>query len=119
MKKTILFAAASTAALLCSAVAFAQENQTGFVTLDLNWTAGGAPAESELDGDTMKQILERDQQRVKMIQERAKGATLTLELPQDRSTPRATVGRGASSKQGWPQTSEPFDSGLPKGGLPW
>ena len=61
MKKTILFAAASTAALLCSAVAFAQENQTGFVTLDLNWTAGGAPAESELDGDTMKQILERDQ----------------------------------------------------------
>ena len=83
MKKTILFAAASTAALLCSAVAFAQENQTGFVTLDLNWTAGGAPAESELDGDTMKQILERDQQRVKMIQERAKGATLTLDLPQD------------------------------------
>lgn len=74
MNKTILFAAASTAALLCSVSAFAQANQQGggFVTLDLNWTEGNAPAESTLDGDTMKQILERDQARVKMIQERAK-----------------------------------------------
>ncbi|MBR5005694.1 MAG: hypothetical protein IKY07_01225, partial [Clostridia bacterium] len=75
MNKTILFAAASTAAILLTVSAFAQGNQTqgnGFVTLDLNWTEGGAPAESQLDGDTMRQILERDQARVRMIQERTK-----------------------------------------------
>ena len=74
MNKTILFAAASMTALLCTVSASAQENQagSGFVTLDLNWTEGGAPAESQLDGDTMKQILERDQARVRMIQERTK-----------------------------------------------
>ena len=75
MNKTILFTAASIAALLCTASASAQEKQApnnGFVTLDLNWTEGGAPAESQLDGDTMRQILERDQARVRMIQERTK-----------------------------------------------
>ena len=62
MNKTILFAAASMTALLFTA-ASAQEKQApnnDFVTLDLNWTEGGAPAESGLDGDTMRQILERD-----------------------------------------------------------
>jgi len=74
MNKTTIFAAASAAALLSTIPVFAQANQQGggFVTLDLNWTEAGAPAESELDGDTMRQILERDQARVKMIQERTK-----------------------------------------------
>ena len=75
MNKTILFTAASMAALLCTVSASAQEKQApnnGFVTLDLNWSEGGAPAESQLDGDTMRQILERDQARVRMIQERMK-----------------------------------------------
>ena len=70
MNKTTIFAAASAAALLSTVPAFAQGN--GFVTLDLNWTETGAPAESQLDGDRMRQILERDQARVKWIQERAK-----------------------------------------------
>lgn len=70
MNKTTIFAAASAAALLSTIPAFAQGN--GFVTLDLNWTETGAPAESQLDGDRMRQILERDQARVKWIQERAK-----------------------------------------------
>ena len=87
MNKTILFAAASTAAILCSVPAFAQANQqgNGFVTLDLNWTEGNAPAESTLDGDTMKQILERDQARVRMIQERtkAKAPAIKPELVND------------------------------------
>ena len=74
MNKTTIFAAASAAALLSTIPVFAQANQQGggFVTLDLNWTEAGAPAESQLDGDTMRQILERDQARVKMIQERTK-----------------------------------------------
>jgi thiol-disulfide isomerase/thioredoxin len=75
MNKTILFTAASMAALLCTVSASAQEKQApnnGFVTLDLNWTESSAPAESQLDGDTMRQILERDQARVRMIQERMK-----------------------------------------------
>lgn len=70
MNKTTIFAAASAAALLSTIPAFAQGN--GFVTLDLNWTETGAPAESQMDGDRMRQILERDQARVKWIQERAK-----------------------------------------------
>ena len=75
MNKITIFAAASMAALLSAVPAFAQANQQqggGFVTLDLNWTEGNAPAESGLDGDTMRQILERDQARVRMIQERTK-----------------------------------------------
>jgi len=75
MNQITFFAAASAAALLISVPVLAQDDQkpaNGFVTLDLNWNAGGAPAESELDGDTMKQILERDQARVRMIQERTK-----------------------------------------------
>lgn len=74
MNKTTIFAAASAAALLSTFPAFAQANQqgNGFVTLDLNWTETGAPAESQMDGDRMRQILERDQARVKWIQERAK-----------------------------------------------
>ena len=75
MNKTILLSAASMAAILCAVSAFAQDAQkpgNGFVTLDLEWTGAGAPAESELDGDAMKQMLERDQARAKWIQERAK-----------------------------------------------
>ena len=94
MNKTILFAAASTAAILLSVSAFAQENQAqgnGFVTLDLNWTEGGAPAESQLDGDTMRQILERDQARVKWIQERtkAKAPAIKPELIGNGEAPKA------------------------------
>ena len=76
MNKTTILAAASAAALLGTIPAFAQANQqgNGFVTLDLNWTESGAPAESQLDGDTMRQILERDEARVRMIQERMKAA---------------------------------------------
>ena len=81
MNKTILFAAASTAALLCSVSAFAQGN--GFVTLDL--TGAGAPPESQLDGDTMRQILERDEARAKWIRERnkAKAPAIRPELVKD------------------------------------
>ena len=76
MNKATILAAASAAALLTTMPAFAQANQqgSGFVTLDLNWTQTGAPAESQLDGDTMRQILERDEARVRMIQERMKAA---------------------------------------------
>jgi len=76
MNKATILAAASAAALLTTMPAFAQANQqgSGFVTLDLNWTQTGAPAESQLDGDTMRQILERDETRVRMIQERMKAA---------------------------------------------
>ena len=84
MNKTILFSAASAAALLVSVSVLAQDAQkpaNGFVTLDLNW----APAESQLDGDTMQQILERDQARVRMIQERtkAKAPAINPELVKD------------------------------------
>ena len=74
MNKITIFAAASAAALLGTVPAFAQADRQGggFVTLDLNWSEAGAPAESELDGDAMRQILERDQARVRMIQERTK-----------------------------------------------
>lgn len=76
MNKATILAAASAAALLTTMPAFAQANQqgSGFVTLDLNWPQTGAPAESQLDGDTMRQILERDEARVRMIQERMKAA---------------------------------------------
>ena len=85
MNKITIFAAASAAALLSTLPAFAQANQSGFVTLDLNWSEAGAPAESELDGDTMRQILERDQARVRMIQERtkAKAPAIKPELVKD------------------------------------
>ncbi len=83
-KKTIL-AAAFTAALLTTVTMFAQGNQqgNGFVTLDLNWTEPGAPAASESDdGDAMKQMLERDEARVKWIQEhqKAKAPAIKPEL---------------------------------------
>lgn len=72
MNKTVLLSAASMAAILCSVSAFAQGNQGGgFVTLDLN-RVEGSPAESGLDGDAMRQMLERDEARAKWIQERAK-----------------------------------------------
>ena len=77
MNKATILAAASAVALLSNIPAFAQANNQpsgGFVTLDLNWTETGAPAESELDGDTMRQILERDQARVRGMQERMKAA---------------------------------------------
>ena len=87
MNKISFFAAASAAAILGAVPVFAQTNQQGggFVTLDLNWTEIGAPAESELDGDTMRQILERDQARVRMIQERtkAKAPAIRPELTRD------------------------------------
>ena len=75
MNRLTIFTAAAAAAILCTLPAFAQEqpNQNnGFVTLDLNWTQGSAPAESQLDGDTMRQMLERDEARVRMIQQRAR-----------------------------------------------
>ena len=74
MNRLAIVTPAVAAAILCTLPVLAQENpnQGGFVTLDLNWTQGSAPAESELDGDTMRQILERDEARVRMIQQRAK-----------------------------------------------
>ena len=79
MNKITFFAAVSATALLISVPVLAQDGQqpangNGFVTLDLNWNEAGAPAESELDGDTMRQILERDQARVRGMQERVKAA---------------------------------------------
>ena len=74
MNRLAIVTPAVAAAILCTLPVLAQEkpNQGGFVTLDLNWTQGSAPAESELDGDTMRQILERDEARVRMIQQRAR-----------------------------------------------
>ena len=87
MNKNTILAAAAAAALLSAIPVFAQANQQGggFVTLDLNWSEAGAPAESQLDGDTMRQILERDQARVRMIQERtkAKAPAIKPELVKD------------------------------------
>ncbi len=87
MNKITIFAAASAAAFLSAVPLFAQANQQGggFVTLDLNWTEAESPAESELDGDAMRQILERDQARVRMIQERtkAKAPAVKPELARD------------------------------------
>ena len=83
MNKATILAAASAAALLVTIPVFAQANQQGggFVTLDLNTTGAGAPAESTLDGDTMRQILERDEARVRMIQERTKAAQVKPDTP--------------------------------------
>lgn len=83
MNKATILAAASAAALLTAIPAFPQASQQGggFVTLDLNWTEAGAPAESQMDGDTMRQILERDQARVKWIQERVKGGQVKPDTP--------------------------------------
>jgi thioredoxin-related protein len=87
MNKTTILAAASAAALLSAIPAFAQTNrQGGFVTLDLNWTEADAPAaETETDGDAMKQMLERDEARVKWIRERqkAKAPEIRPELIKD------------------------------------
>ncbi len=84
MNKTTILAAASAAALLSTIPAFAQANQqqNGFVTLDLDWTETAAPVEEENDGDAMKQMLERDQARVKWIQEhqKAKAPAIKPEL---------------------------------------
>ena len=86
MNKTTIFAAASAAALFTTVPAFAQANQQGggFVTLDLNWTETGADKE-ESDGDSMKQMLERDQARAQWIQERtkAKASAIKPELGKD------------------------------------
>ncbi len=83
MNKATILAAASAAALLTTVPAFAQANQQGggFVTLDLNLNQAGAPAESQLDGDTMRQILERDEARVRMIQERTKAGQVKPDTP--------------------------------------
>jgi len=91
MNRIAIFTPAVAAAIL-SITAFAQDNANqggGFVTLDLNWTQGNAPAESQLDGDTMRQILERDEARVKMMQERvkAKPPTVKPELLNDGAKP--------------------------------
>ena len=93
MNKTTIFAAASAAALLSTIPVFAQANQQGggFVTLDLNWTEAGAPAESELDGDTMRQILERDQARVRGIQERVRTAQEKAEQKKTDAPKNGTV----------------------------
>ncbi len=83
MNKSTILAAASAAAIFSTIPAFAQANQQGggFVTLDLNWTETGAPTESQMDGDTMRQILERDQARVKWIQERVKDGQVKPDTP--------------------------------------
>lgn len=83
MNRITILAAASAAAILTTVPAFAQANQQGggFVTLDLNWSEAGAPAETQLDGDTMRQILERDQARVKWIQERVKDGQVKPDTP--------------------------------------
>ena len=72
--KTIKTICAAAAAILCTLPVLAQEkpNQNGFVTLELNWAEGSAPAENQPDGDAMRQILERDEARVKWLQERVK-----------------------------------------------
>ena len=74
MNRLAIVAPAAAAAILCTLPVLAQEkpNQNGFVTLELNWAEGDAPAESQLDGDAMRQILERDEARVRMIQQRVK-----------------------------------------------
>ena len=98
MNKITIFAAASAAALLSTVPVFAQADRQGggFVTLELNRTETGSPAESELDGDTMRQILERDQARVRRIQERVKADQKTADstttapvAPPDSSRPRS------------------------------
>ncbi len=74
MNRLAIVAPAAAAAILCTLPVLAQEkpNQNGFVTLELNWAEGSAPAESKPDGDAMRQILERDEARVKWLQERVK-----------------------------------------------
>jgi thiol-disulfide isomerase/thioredoxin len=99
MNKTTIFAAASAVALLSTIPAFAQDKpQGGFVTLDLNWTEAGSPAESGLDGDAMKQMLERDEARVRGIQERAKAGRVTLDMPKAEETTSAPVAPPDSSR---------------------
>ena len=74
MNRLAIVAPAAAAAILCTLPVLAQEkpNQNGFVTLELNWAEGSAPAENQPDGDSMRQILERDEARVKWLQERVK-----------------------------------------------
>lgn len=67
MKSVKLFAAASVVTLFCTVPAFAQDNH---VTLDLK------AAEPQMDSETMRQILDRDVERAKRIQERAKDVQL-------------------------------------------
>jgi thioredoxin-related protein len=67
MKSVKLFAAASVVTLFCTVPAFAQGNH---VTLDLK------AAEPQMDSETMKQILDRDVERAKRIQERTKDVQL-------------------------------------------
>ena len=87
MNRLAIVAPAAAAAILCTLPVLAQEkpNQNGFVTLELNWAEGSAPAENQPDGDAMRQILERDQARVRMIQERmkAKAPAIKPELVND------------------------------------
>jgi len=68
MNSIKLFAAASVVALFCTVPAFAQDNNRITVNLDV--------ADSQMDSETMKQILDRDVERVKRIQERTKDVQL-------------------------------------------
>ena len=103
MNKATIFAAASAAAALLSTIpVFAQANRqgNGFVTLDLNWSEAGAPAaESETDGDAMRKMLERDEARVKWIQERtkAKAPAIKPELVKD-DAPKADEAKADAPK---------------------
>ncbi len=91
MNRLAIVAPAAAAAILCTLPVLAQEkpNQNGFVTLELNWAEGSAPAESQPDGDAMRQILERDEARVKWLQERvkAKAPEIKPELLNDGQAP--------------------------------
>ena len=101
MNKTTIFAAASAAALLSTIPVFSQGNQQGgFVTLDLNWSEAGAPAaESQTDSDAMRKMLERDEARVKWIQERtkAKAPAIKPELVKD-DAPKADEAKADAPK---------------------
>ena len=91
MNRLAIVAPAAAAAILCTLPVLAQEkpNQNGFVTLELNWAEGSAPAENQPDGNAMRQILERDEARVKWLQERvkAKAPEIKPELLNDGQAP--------------------------------